>query len=1053
MRLGWLTLPLLGSLVGLTACEPVEPPGGSYYQERIEPFITNSCVRQNGPCHVTNDRGVALGNLDVTSFDALMRRRDVLEAYGPYPVSLLLLKAGQPRDISVYSMPFDGARDADAPAVAIRTDIQHAGGRILGLSSDTYNLLAQWSRQGHTRTGAPPTALQENLGACTARVGHAPGFDAAAVRTDTAHFAQFRDEVQPVIERRCAGAQCHGNPIADLFLSCGDSPEQLAWNYWAAMEFVAPGSTRSTSELLRRPLAVQVGGAFHEGGDVFGSVDATVEPDYAVLARWVDAAPADAYPAPFPASIETSGHGSERGFRYFVERVQPVLVRSGCTFQNCHSTSMFHDLRFRGGSNGVFGHLATVRNYLLARDMLAVEATDPNESRLIAKNLFPSSQEPGGDGIAHRGGALFESFAPDVVNRRPNFATPDDCATVDADTGELTITRDQTGYVHPYCVLVRWHQIEREEAVVAGHVGAEAMQTIVYVERAAGANGGGGRPDDFDTFRPGARLVARSLGIDASGALTALGSERDLSAGCGLGASFDVRGPAQSWDGTRIGFAARSSAARGFRLYEVAIDGTGCAEVSGLPASADEVSGVRIHDFDPAYSADGRLVFASTRGYLDANAVGVAGPTRTSARLEPNANLFVREGGGLRQLTYLLNQEFQPAFMTDGRLIMTTEKREAEFHQLAGRRQNLDGGDYHPLFAQRTSVGFDAATEIVESLDRNFVMVGGELDPSGGMVDGAGQIVVVNRSIGPDQAAPRDANDRAYLASRTYVTSDGVFRSPAPLPNGQILASCAAAAPVTNWDLCVIDPSRGPQPLGALTRLLETSGTSELEVIAVVPRVPREIFVSRPDEVNGHTEIRSGTTDADVLVTDFPMLATLLFENTRNGRPIEQDLGGFRVYEVVPPPVTATSFDGLANVVTDSLGRFHAQRIDRGFVSLEADGSASIRIRGGMQMQLLPTDASGAPLSFGAAGATTGTTPLSSTGMPFTGEMLQRETMQFYPGERIRQSMPRPFFNQLCGGCHGSISGREIDVAADIDVLTRASLGVQALATEPVDLR
>jgi hypothetical protein len=1046
-ELRWLgTLMTASALV--MGCEEPEPPGGGYYEERIQPFFSNGCVRQNGPCHVTDERGVALGNLDATSFDALMRRRDALEPYGPYPVNLLLLKAGEQRDISVFSMPFDGAPDEEPRAVAIRTDIQHVGGRVLTLSSESYGLLAQWARQGHTRTGAPPTTLQENLGACRAQVGHAPGFVPGAVRTDTAHFAQFRDAVNPMLVRRCAGSSCHGNPVADLYLTCGDTDEQLAWNYWVAMEFVAPGTARSTSEILRRPLSTQVGGSFHEGGNVFGSVDPRFEPDYGVLADWVEAAPREAYPAPFPAELAAEGHGSARGFRYFVERVQPVLVRSGCTFQNCHSPTMFHDLRLRGGSNGVFGHLATVRNYVMSREMLALESSDPNESRLIAKNLFPSRIEPGGEGIAHRGGALFETFAPDVVNGRPNFATPDDCAMVDADGGDLAAPReDPANYVHPYCVLVRWFEIEREELIAAGHLETDTLRALVYVERPAGATGGGGRPDDFDTFRPGARLVRRDLGIDASGALGALGAEVDLSAGCGLGASADIRGPAQTWDGERIGFAARTSATRGFRLYEVGLDGTGCAEVSGLPAVGDEVDGIRIHDFDPAYSADGRLIFASTRGYLTSDAVGVEGPTRTPARLEPNANLFVREAGTIRQLTFLLNQELQPSFMTDGRLIFTSEKREQDFHQLAGRRLNLDGGDYHPLFAQRNSVGFNSATEIVEAFNRNLVFVGGRFDASGVVVDGAGDVVIVNRSIGPDQSAPRDPADRLYIGSMSFPATGGVFRSPAPLPNGLIVASCAASAPVTNWDLCVIDPTRGQQALGALPRLVETAGTSELEVIAVVPRAPRTVFVSRFDEANGHTEIRPGRTDADILVADFPMLGTLLFENTRNGRPIDDAIGGFQVLEQRPPPVTATSFDGLANVVTDGLGRFYADRQMRGWVPLEADGSAHVRIRGGMAMQLLPTDGAGNPLSFGADA------PSSTLGTPFTGQMIQRETMQFYPGENSRQSIPRNFFNALCGGCHGSVSGREIDIASDVDILTRASPAIDALGTEPIDVR
>jgi hypothetical protein len=65
--------------------------------------------------------------------------------------------------------------------------------------------------------------------------------------------------------------------------------------------------------------------------------------------------------------------------------------------------------------------------------------------------------------------------------------------------------------------------------------------------------------------------------------------------------------------------------------------------------------------------------------------------------------------------------------------------------------------------------------------------------------------------------------------------------------------------------------------------------------------------------------------------------------------------------------------------------------------------------------------------------------------------MRQREEMQYYPGEHLKQSMPRRLFNGVCAGCHGSISGRELDVVVDVDVLTGAS---QTLADDdPIVLR
>ena len=61
-------------------------------------------------------------------------------------------------------------------------------------------------------------------------------------------------------------------------------------------------------------------------------------------------------------------------------------------------------------------------------------------------------------------------------------------------------------------------------------------------------------------------------------------------------------------------------------------------------------------------------------------------------------------------------------------------------------------------------MGYRAATEIVELLDRNLALVASPLDAA----DGAGAIVIVNRSIGPDQD-DRDPGDRFYIADRKSV--------------------------------------------------------------------------------------------------------------------------------------------------------------------------------------------------------------------------------------------------------------------------------------------
>jgi hypothetical protein len=64
---------------------------------------------------------------------------------------------------------------------------------------------------------------------------------------------------------------------------------------------------------------------------------------------------------------------------------------------------------------------------------------------------------------------------------------------------------------------------------------------------------------------------------------------------------------------------------------------------------------------------------------------------------------------------------------------------------------------------------------------------------------------------------------------------------------------------------------------------------------------------------------------------------------------------------------------------------------------------------------------------------------------------FQRESMQFYPGEYANQAFPQGFFNGMCGGCHGSVSGYETDLSVQPDILTQAS-AVLARSSPGVDL-
>ncbi len=152
------------ALLPLVGCEDVPPPAGSFYDDRIQPVFAVGCALQTNGCHIDLD-GAATGNLDLSSFDALMRRSDVLPSYGPYPVGLLLLKAGDDVDLPIEvwdADPVSGTRIA-----RLVTDVRHNAGSIIETGSSGYSEIKRWIDESSQRTGVPDVSLATNRGPCT----------------------------------------------------------------------------------------------------------------------------------------------------------------------------------------------------------------------------------------------------------------------------------------------------------------------------------------------------------------------------------------------------------------------------------------------------------------------------------------------------------------------------------------------------------------------------------------------------------------------------------------------------------------------------------------------------------------------------------------------------------------------------------------------------------------------------------------------------------------------------------------------------------------------
>ena len=227
---------LLCAIAVASGCAQPERQPYSFYDERIAPVIDIGCQRQSTGCHVDDGRGFALGNLDLTSYESLMKRSDALSAYGPYPVGLLLLKAGDPVEVQVETADPPDPTRPERRFVTVTTDIRHGGGEgAIAEGSLDYSTLKQWIDGGHTRNGVPSEELAHSLGDCVSGAGSLPGVDLDAELVDPESYAGFVRSVQPVLVESCAGSRCHGSRQADLYLTCGDTGRDLRWNYEVAL--------------------------------------------------------------------------------------------------------------------------------------------------------------------------------------------------------------------------------------------------------------------------------------------------------------------------------------------------------------------------------------------------------------------------------------------------------------------------------------------------------------------------------------------------------------------------------------------------------------------------------------------------------------------------------------------------------------------------------------------------------------------------------------------------------------------------------------------------
>ncbi len=968
---------------GLGACSD-SPPGRTYFQRNIEPILLQKCAGNTSGCHSTNagdNFKFAAGNFDVTSFENVQKRRDLLAPFGAYPYAPLLIKAVGPKQLKFqYNGKF------------LTIDVQHSGGAILEPGADAFYTLQTWIDNGATENGLKPaTPAQVGAGTCSTAVPS--GFDPSAFMAN-ANFAAFRTNIQPILtSHSCNAGNCHGAPQSDFYITCGMDDTQLAFNFSQAWAFV--NNPVPDSQILRVPLAVAAGGRGHTGGDQFVSVD---DDSYKAIQTWATAV----------GKLDFAAGDTVKQF--FADNVEPILLSRGCSFQACHSPAAANDFKLRSGTQGFFSAVALEKNYdLLRNDFMALEYADARRSRAVAKTLLPDDPRVTTvAGIAHRGGPVLETQG--VVS------DPATCPAFDPATAT------------PFCTVQEWLRLERAALAVSSQDPGQTMN-LVYVDRPTGQ--GAGRLE-FDTFQGGAdlRVIALTFGANRQLQSADVGGSTSLLGGCpGITAgTADVQAPDVANDGTRVAFAARNSAGEPLGIFTVNIDGSACTRVT--PAVADS-NGLHVHNFDPAWSPDGMsLVFASTRG--------AGGATRSRKRFLPQSDLWRVDanGGNAEQMTFLSNSEISPQFMREGRVTMTTEKASDGFYQLSGRRINWDRTDYHPLLAQRAqslyafdgsgvedmsavkpSIDYASATDIREGANGDFLLILSDINGDGtpAIAGGGGALAIFNRSIGPFEAKRADPGylqsvrilDAGAATGRTGAGSG--YRAPSTMPDGTILVAYASSMAQLNWEIVSISPR--DQTRRAL--LTGGGGRAHVDAILAVKYPARTLYLNRRQLVFGGSGNDSDAGHGVLHMPDAPMVFTMLTGNLRRGRPVDQ-------FRKASQLVVYTEGECPAGPCAANTNGIFQSRAEIGRANLASDGSVKVRLPSGKGLVFELQDSGGHAI------------------------VTMGEEHQIGPGERISMGVSEKLFDAVCGGCHGSVSGDELDVAVTPDALTGASASLSA---------
>lgn len=313
-------------------------------------------------------------------------------------------------------------------------------------------------------------------------------------------------------------------------------------------------------------------------------------------------------------------------------------------------------------------------------------------------------------------------------------------------------------------------RLDRIGALAAGHGGIVFTQLPVR-----------GQPE-----KPAADGMLRA-GYGEGGRLVLLaadGATRVLSAGFHSAADPEV-----SFDGQRILFAGKKTAADEWNIYEMDLAGAGARQITRHLGDCRS----------PAYQSS-LFVLDADRPWYQATFVSAAAGELTEYGGRPSTNLYSArlDGSAVRRLTFNPSGSFDPFQMRDGRVLFASWQRHSLERGAGGRVAlfgiNLDGTDYAVFAADE---GLRIKHMPCATTKRLAVFVEAASLPW----DGAGRLAAVSL--------------RRNLRSHRAITgaAEGLFHSPSPLPDGAVLVSRRPADGTGSHGIYRLDPATGQREL------------------------------------------------------------------------------------------------------------------------------------------------------------------------------------------------------------------------------------------------